>query len=91
MKYIFYHLLFYLLLQNVIIDPTCLSLYRYLQAKCSEVFFSLEFVMLDNRNVSERLLGFDIALTTANASDESLLGFLQAHMAEFSVHDFIKH
>lgn len=47
--------------------------------------------MLDNRNVSERLLGFDIALTTANASDESLLGFLQAHMAEFSVHDFIKH
>lgn len=54
-------------------------------------FFSLEFVMLDNRNVSERLLGFDIALTTANASDESLLGFLQAHMAELSVHDFIKH
>lgn len=47
--------------------------------------------MLDNKNVSERLLGFDIALTTANASDESLLGFLQAHMAELLVHDFVKH
>lgn len=52
-------------------------------------FFPLEFVMLDNRNVSERLLGFDIALTTANASDESLLGFLQAHTAELLVHRFI--
>lgn len=45
--------------------------------------------MLDNRDVPERLLVFDIALTTANASDESLLGFLQGHMAGHFVDHFI--
>lgn len=88
-KYIFYHLLFYLLLQNVIIDPTRLPILDICRQKYNEGFFSLEFIMLDNRNIPERLLVFDKALTTANASDESLLGFLQAHMAGLLVDHFI--
>lgn len=45
--------------------------------------------MLGNRNFPEALLGFDIALTMANASDESLLGFLQTHIAVLLVDHFI--
>lgn len=65
--------------------------YLYLDTgaqKCNEEFFSLGFVMFDNRNVPERLLVFDIALTTANASDESLFGFFQAHTAGLLVAHF---
>lgn len=54
---------------------SCMSTYIQTSAdqKCNEVFFSLEFVMLGNRNIPVRPLGFDIALTTANASDEICL------------------
>lgn len=45
--------------------------------------------MLGNRDVPERLLGFDIALTMANASDESLLGLVQTHIAVLLVDYFI--
>lgn len=46
--------------------------------------------MLGNRNVPEGLLGFDIALTMANASDESLLGFFKLTQLYFG-RSFYKH
>lgn len=87
-KYIFYQHLFYLLLQNVIIDPTYLPTFRHLHIKMEWSIFTLAFAILDNRNVSERLLGFDRALIIASSSDESMLGFHQAYTARPLVDPF---
>lgn len=58
---IIFHFIFYCKMSSQI-----LHVYLYLdicRQKCNEEFFPLEFVMLANRNIAERLLTFDIALT----------------------------